>query len=102
MQRLSNLLRYQVKTGAVQFHEIKRSYAWYIRAFTLEFFLQDLKESGSQTLTALESLSTNARLCITATPIQNNLAEFFHVANFVSCRNPLFGALLPAGWLQYE
>ena len=59
-----------------------------IREGSVELLVCDeahrLKGSGSQTLTALESLSTNARLCITATPIQNNLAEFFHVANFVS------------------
>jgi SNF2 family DNA or RNA helicase len=39
--------------------------------------------SGSQTLTALESIPCNARLCITATPIQNNLSDFFNIANFV-------------------
>ena len=36
----------------------------------------------SQTLTALESLSADARLCITATPIQNNLKEFYALAHF--------------------
>jgi DNA repair and recombination protein RAD54 and RAD54-like protein len=42
-----------------------------------------LKSStGSQTLSALESLHADARLCITATPIQNNLSEFFNLANF--------------------
>lgn len=39
--------------------------------------------AGSLTLTALESLPCQARLCITATPIQNNLSDFFTVANFV-------------------
>ena len=40
--------------------------------------------SGSQTLRALNSLqSCRARLLITGTPIQNNLAEFYNVANFV-------------------
>ena len=38
--------------------------------------------TGSQTLTALESLSADARLCITATPIQNNLKEFYALASF--------------------
>lgn len=37
---------------------------------------------GTLTLTALESIPTNARLCITATPIQNNLSEFYTIANF--------------------
>eukprot|EP00980_Cylindrotheca_fusiformis_P002143 scaffold481_cov208-Cylindrotheca_fusiformis.AAC.9 len=39
--------------------------------------------AGSLTLTALESLQCQARLCITATPMQNNLSDFFTVANFV-------------------
>ncbi|GKY98552.1 hypothetical protein MPSEU_000812000 [Mayamaea pseudoterrestris] len=38
--------------------------------------------AGSLTLTALESIQCDARLCITATPIQNNLSEFFKLANF--------------------
>lgn len=38
--------------------------------------------SGSLTLAALESLRADARLCITATPIQNNLCEFYNLANF--------------------
>ena len=42
-----------------------------------------LKNAGdSQTFTALASLPTDARLCITATPIQNNLSEFFNLADF--------------------
>lgn len=36
----------------------------------------------SQTLAALESLPTDARLGITATPMQNNLSEFYSLANF--------------------
>jgi len=39
--------------------------------------------AGSLTLTALESLQSDARLCITATPIQNNLSEFYNLVNFV-------------------
>lgn len=39
--------------------------------------------AGSLTLTALESLPCEARLCITATPIQNILSDFFNIANFV-------------------
>jgi SNF2 family DNA or RNA helicase len=38
--------------------------------------------AGSATLTALESLQSDTRLCITATPIQNNLTEFYSLANF--------------------
>ena len=39
--------------------------------------------AGSMTLTALESLSCEARLCITATPVQNILSDFYNIANFV-------------------
>jgi DNA repair and recombination RAD54-like protein len=39
--------------------------------------------AGSLTLTALESLPCDARLCITATPIQNILSDFYNLANFV-------------------
>lgn len=38
--------------------------------------------SGSQTLSALNSMDAEARLLITGTPIQNNLSEFYNVANF--------------------
>jgi SNF2 family DNA or RNA helicase len=42
-----------------------------------------LKNAGdSVTFAALESLPSDGRLCITATPIQNNLSEFFNLANF--------------------
>ncbi|KAL9179549.1 hypothetical protein ACHAXT_008839 [Thalassiosira profunda] len=38
--------------------------------------------SGSQILTALNSVDAEARILITGTPIQNNLSEFYNVANF--------------------
>ena len=38
--------------------------------------------SGSLTLSALESLNCRARLVITGTPIQNNLSEFYNMADF--------------------
>ncbi len=38
--------------------------------------------SGSQTLSALNSMNAEARILITGTPIQNNLSEFYNVANF--------------------
>lgn len=38
--------------------------------------------TGSLTLSALESLPTEARLLLTATPVQNNLTDFFTLANF--------------------
>jgi len=38
--------------------------------------------SGSQILTALNSMEAESRILITGTPIQNNLSEFFNVANF--------------------
>mmetsp|Transcript_23138 Transcript_23138/g.48036 ORF Transcript_23138/g.48036 Transcript_23138/m.48036 type:complete len:1065 (-) Transcript_23138:305-3499(-) len=38
--------------------------------------------SGSQTLSALNSMEAEARILITGTPIQNNLSEFYNVANF--------------------
>lgn len=37
-------------------------------------------------MTALESLDCEARLCITATPIQNNLSDMFTIINFVCPR----------------
>jgi DNA repair and recombination RAD54-like protein len=39
--------------------------------------------SGTKVLSSLNSLKCNARLLITGTPIQNNLSEFYNVANFV-------------------
>jgi SNF2 family DNA or RNA helicase len=47
--------------------------------------------AGSLTLTALESIPCDARLCVTATPIQNNLSEFYTLANF--CRPGCLGDL---------
>ncbi|KAG7361602.1 SNF2-related protein [Nitzschia inconspicua] len=38
---------------------------------------------GSLTMTALETLECEARLCITATPIQNNLSDMYTIINFV-------------------
>ena len=38
---------------------------------------------GSKTMTALESLPVQARLLITATPIQNNLQDLYTLVNFV-------------------
>ena len=40
--------------------------------------------AGLLTLMALESLKSDARLCITAAPIHNNLSEFYNLVNFVS------------------
>lgn len=37
--------------------------------------------NGSQTLSAIQSLSCDARLLITGTPIQNCLSEFYNVAS---------------------
>lgn len=42
-----------------------------------------LKNQEGLTLAALESLPCDAKLCITATPVQNNLREFYNLANFV-------------------
>ncbi|CAB9503848.1 DNA repair and recombination protein RAD54-like (Fragment) [Seminavis robusta] len=42
-----------------------------------------MKNKDAQTFTALASIPTEARLCITATPVQNNLKEFYTLANFV-------------------
>ena len=39
--------------------------------------------AGSLTMSALESLPCEARLCITATPIQNNLGDMYTIVNFV-------------------
>lgn len=39
--------------------------------------------SGSLTMTALESIQTEARLLITATPVQNNLKEYYTLVQFV-------------------
>lgn len=47
--------------------------------------------SGSLTLSALEELPTDARLILSATPIQNNLGEFYTLSNF--CRPGILGDL---------
>lgn len=56
--------------------------------------------SGSLTLAALESLPADARLCITATPIQNNLCEFYKLANF--CCPEILGTDLASFRKNYE
>lgn len=38
--------------------------------------------SGSQILTALNSISVESRILISGTPVQNNLSEFWNMANF--------------------
>jgi SNF2 family DNA or RNA helicase len=45
--------------------------------------------SGSLTLSSLERLPVDARLLLSATPLQNNLAEFYALANF--CRPGALG-----------
>eukprot|EP00977_Amphora_coffeiformis_P007695 scaffold1690_cov182-Amphora_coffeaeformis.AAC.52 len=47
--------------------------------------------SGSQTMTALESLQARSRLLISASPVQNNLSEFYSLVEFV--RPGLLGSL---------
>lgn len=42
-----------------------------------------LKNQDGLTVNALEALPSEAKLCITATPVQNNLREFYNLANFV-------------------
>jgi SNF2-related domain/Helicase conserved C-terminal domain len=42
-----------------------------------------IKNQGSQIFSALASIPCEARLIVTATPVQNNLKEFFTLANFV-------------------
>lgn len=39
--------------------------------------------AGTKILSALTSLKCRARLLLSGTPIQNNLSEFYNVANFV-------------------
>lgn len=56
--------------------------------------------TGSQTLAALQSLKSDARLCITATPIQNNLREFYQLADF--CCPGIMGTDLNAFVRDFE
>jgi SNF2 family DNA or RNA helicase len=42
-----------------------------------------IKNQGSQIFSALASIPCEARLIVTATPVQNNLKEFYTLANFV-------------------
>ena len=39
-------------------------------------------KNGSLTMTALQTIPADARLCVTATPVQNNLVEFHSLVNF--------------------
>jgi SNF2 family DNA or RNA helicase len=39
-------------------------------------------KNGSRTMTALQTVPADARLCLTATPVQNNLVEFHSLVNF--------------------
>lgn len=55
--------------------------------------------AGSQTMTALESLAAECRLLISASPVQNNLSEFFSLVEFV--RPGLLGDL-PSFRKDYE
>lgn len=48
-------------------------------------------QKGSLTMTALQSIQADARLLLTATPIQNNLTEFYALAQF--CCPGILGTL---------
>lgn len=58
-----------------------------------------LKNQDSLTLGALTSLETDARLLISATPLQNNLSEFYNLVEFVAVRTPWH--LIPP-WFSLE
>ncbi|KAI9490382.1 P-loop containing nucleoside triphosphate hydrolase protein [Zychaea mexicana] len=47
-----------------------------------------IKNSTSQLTIALQLVKTRARLCLTGSPLQNNLLEFYHVVEF-ACPNYL-------------
>lgn len=43
-----------------------------------------LKNSATATFIALNNIRTKFRLCLTGTPLQNRLSEYYHMANWTS------------------